>query len=148
MHYHTFQQCFHYKYNITALNSTNRPHPFIYPGCGRFLSKLFCFLLRMLKLMLFVVMSLLQHHVLDLHKSDLSASLILIKASCLYTLCPPGSRDNDMLKSIYAPSGLLYLRCEHLAGLLNLRQPQHIRKYIREGLHCIIQLSGCKCKSI
>ena len=40
MHYHTFQQCFHYKYNITALNNTNRPHPFIYPGCGRFLAKL------------------------------------------------------------------------------------------------------------
>ena len=85
----------------------------------------------MLELMLFVVMSLLQHHVLDLHKSDLGASLILIKlhAYILYSL--PGLRDDDMLKSIYTPSGLLYLRCEHLAGLLHLRQSQHIRKYIR-----------------
>ena len=42
----------------------------------------------MLELMLFVVMSLLQHHVLDLHKSDLGASLILIKlhAYILYSL--------------------------------------------------------------
>ena len=55
----------------------------------------------MLELMLFVVMSLLQHHVLDLHKSDLGASLILIKlhAYILYSL--PGLRDDDMLNSIY-----------------------------------------------
>ena len=71
----------------------------------------------MLELMLFVVMSLLQHHVLDLHKSDLGASLILIKlhAYILYSL--PSLRDDDMLKSIYTPSGLLYLRCEHLASI-------------------------------
>ena len=57
----------------------------------------------MLELMLFVVMSLLQHHILDLHKSDLGASLILIKlhAYILYSL--PGLRDDDMLKSIYTP---------------------------------------------
>ena len=69
----------------------------------------------MLKLMLFVVMSLLQHHVLDLHKSDLSASLILIKLHAYILYALPGLRDNDMLKSIYAPSGLLYLRCASLS---------------------------------
>ena len=57
-----------------------------------------------------VVVSLLKHHILHLHKPCLGASLIFIQLHCDIADVLLCLRDHYMLQRIYAAAGLLNLR--------------------------------------
>ena len=77
-------------------------------------------------LFLTVTVCFLQHHVLDLHETDLRAALIFIQlhGNILYTCLCLG--NGDMLKSIDTAPGLFNLRSHELTGFFDFGKPQHL----------------------
>ena len=53
-----------------------------------------------------------------------------------------------MLKRVDPAAGLLDLGRHQLAGFLRLRQLQHIRQHLRQGVHRAVQVAGRKCEAV
>ena len=53
-----------------------------------------------------------------------------------------------MLQSIYTSSGLLDLGSHQLAGFFHFCQTKHVRKYVLQGFHRSVQITGGKSKTV
>ena len=80
--------------------------------------------------MLLVMMRFLQHHILNLHQTDLCASLIFIKfhGNILDIFLQFG--DHNVLERIDTPACLFNLSSHKLARLFHLRETQKIRQHV------------------